>query len=173
MRILLAFLFLALSGIVVLAAYMLSAEDGATTSNRSEVVTENLKQEFKDRLMTSPEGISLYERIKGLVIRFSPYGSNWNQNVRKLAHFSIYFALAAMVYLALAILGMKKFSRLFLSLCIALALAIFDEWHQGSVAGRVMSKKDVLIDFLGACTSTGILTVISMINSMIKKIINI
>ena len=91
----------------MLSIYTLSSEDGLDSGLRSENVTETLKQEVRDRLENTPEGVTLSERVKALVIRFSPYGSNWNMNVRKLAHFSIYFALATMIYITLAILGFK------------------------------------------------------------------
>ena len=138
------------------------------SSVRSESVTESLKQEVKDRLENTPEGVALSERIKGIVIRFSPYGSDWNANVRKLAHFSIYFALASMIYITLAILGCKKLSRIFLTVLACGVFAVFDELHQGDVMGRTMSKRDVLIDMLGACTAIGGLTVISIVYSLIS-----
>ncbi len=170
LRICCALLFLALSGIIMLSIYTLSSEDGLDSGLRSENVTETLKQEVRDRLENTPEGVTLSERVKALVIRFSPYGSNWNMNVRKLAHFSIYFALAAMIYITLAILGFKKASRFFLALILCAVFAVLDEMHQGSVAGRTMSKKDVVIDMLGACASVGGLTVISTIYSFISWI---
>ena len=161
LRILCAMLFVLLSGIIMLSIYTLS-------SVRSESVTESLKQEVKDRLENTPEGVALSERIKGIVIRFSPYGSDWNANVRKLAHFSIYFALASMIYITLAILGCKKLSRIFLTVLACGVFAVFDELHQGDVMGRTMSKRDVLIDMLGACTAIGGLTVISIVYSLIS-----
>lgn len=170
LRILCALLFLGLSGIIMLSIYTLSNEDGFDSSIRSESVTEALKQEVKDRLENTPEGVALSERIKGIVIRYSPYGSDWNANVRKLAHFSIYCALGAMIYITLAILGCKKASRLFITLLICLGFAILDELHQGDVLGRTMSKRDVVIDMLGACASVGALTVLSMIYSFISWI---
>ena len=163
LRILCAMLFVLLSGIIMLSIYTLSNEDGFDSSVRSESVTESLKQEVKDRLENTPEGVALSERIKGIVIRFSPYGSDWNANVRKLAHFSIYFALASMIYITLAILGCKKLSRIFLTVLACGVFAVFDELHQGDVMGRTMSKRDVLIDMLGACTAIGGLTVISIV----------
>ncbi|WP_289116519.1 VanZ family protein, partial [uncultured Dubosiella sp.] len=129
LRILCAMLFVLLSGIIMLSIYTLSNEDGFDSSVRSESVTESLKQEVKDRLENTPEGVALSERIKGIVIRFSPYGSDWNANVRKLAHFSIYFALASMIYITLAILGRKKLSRIFLTVLTRGVFAVLGELH--------------------------------------------
>lgn len=170
MRILFAFLFLVLSGVIMLSIYTLSAEDGYTSSIRSESVTEQLKQEVTERLESSPEGVMLSERIKGFIILHSPYGSDWNLNVRKIAHFSIYFALATMCYITLAILGCNVFFRILLTCLICFGFAIVDEMHQGNVAGRTMASRDVIIDSLGACCAIGLWTIVSMIYSIFRSI---
>ena len=103
-RILCALIFLGVCGSVMFAIYSLSAEDGQMSNARSEIVTEKIKEQVNTRLETTEEGIVLSERIKYFVILHSPYGSDWNANIRKLAHFSIYFTLAAGIYITLAIL---------------------------------------------------------------------
>ena len=168
LRILCALLFVALSGVIMLSIYTLSAEDGLESGSRSEQVTEVLKEEVQERLESTPEGVALSERIKAFIILHSPYGSDWNMNVRKLAHFTIYFALATMCYITLAILGVGKIGRILITLLICGVFAIFDELHQGDVIGRTMSERDVIIDSLGALTSVGILTVISIFYSIIS-----
>lgn len=168
LRILCALLFVALSGIIMLSIYTLSAEDGLESGSRSEQVTEVLKEEVQERLESTPEGVALSERIKAFIILHSPYGSDWNMNVRKLAHFTIYFALATMCYITLAILGVGKIGRILITMLICGVFAIFDELHQGDVIGRTMSERDVIIDSLGALTSVGILTVISIFYSIIS-----
>ena len=168
LRILCALLFVALSGVIMLSIYTLSAEDGLESGSRSEQVTEVLKEEVQERLESTPEGVALSERIKAFIILHSPYGSDWNMNVRKLAHFTIYFALATMCYITLAILGVGKIGRILITMLICGVFAIFDELHQGDVIGRTMSERDVIIDSLGALTSVGILTVISILYSIIS-----
>lgn len=172
LRILCALLFLCMSGLIMLSIYTLSAEDGYQSGSRSNEVTEVLKEEVQTRLESTPEGMQLSEKIKSFIILHSPYGSDWNLNVRKLAHFSIYFALATMCYITLAILGVGKFGRIILTLLVCGVFAIFDELHQGDIAGRTMSSRDVVIDSLGAFTSVCILTVISMIYSFFGFILN-
>lgn len=54
----------------MLSIYTLSSEDGLDSGLRSENVTETLKQEVRDRLENTPEGVTLSERVKALVIRF-------------------------------------------------------------------------------------------------------
>ena len=168
LRILCALMFVALSGVIMLSIYTLSAEEGLESGSRSEQVTEVLKEEVQERLESTPEGVALSERIKAFIILHSPYGSDWNMNVRKLAHFTIYFALATMCYITLAILGVGKIGRILITMLICGVFAIFDELHQGDVIGRTMSERDVIIDSLGALTSVGILTVISIFYSIIS-----
>ncbi|WP_227057002.1 VanZ family protein, partial [[Clostridium] scindens] len=90
----------------------------------------------------------------------SPYGSDWNANIRKLAHFSIYFTLAAGIYITLAILGVNKFWRFLLTVGICFCFAFGDEYHQ-KFTGRTSSMSDVYLDTFGALVSTCIWTVIS------------
>ena len=170
LRIVCAFLFLFLSGLIMLSIYTLSSEDGAISANRSQIVTEALKQEVNEKIESTPEGFYLAERIKAKVIQYSPYGSDWHLNVRKVGHFTIYFALATMAFITLAILGVKKFMRIVLIVGFCAVFAYFDEMHQGEVVGRAMTHLDMFIDLLGACTSVAIMTAISMLYSVIAWI---
>lgn len=160
-RILCAILFLGISGIVMYTIYSLSAENGYESNMRSEIVTEKIKEEVSSKLENSEKGMLLSEKIKYFVIMHSPYGSDWNANIRKLAHFSIYFALACMVYITLAILGVNKTMRFILTVGICFCFAFGDEYHQ-SFTGRTSSMSDVFLDTFGSlCATTG-LTIISL-----------
>ena len=155
-RILCALIFMGVCGSVMFAIYSLSAEDGQLSNARSEVVTEKIKEQVNTKLETTEEGIALSERIKYFVILHSPYGSDWNANVRKLAHFSIYFTLAAGVYITLAILGVNKFWRFLFTVGICFCFAF----------------GDVYLDTFGALVSTCIWTMISVIYSGIHLLVN-
>src|SRR5690606_6415601 len=72
-----------------------------------------------------------------------------NHIIRKLAHFSIYFILGALVYRALIKSGYDKKTCL-VSFLICVAYAISDEFHQLFVPGRGCQAKDVLIDSAGS-----------------------
>ncbi|WP_276907463.1 VanZ family protein, partial [Faecalibaculum rodentium] len=76
------------------------------------------------------------------------------QNIRKLAHFSEYFLMATLIYLILTILRVPWWLKAILVIMACGGLACLDELHQSDVAGRVMSKKDVLIDTSGAVFAT-------------------
>lgn len=172
MRILAAILFLGFSGIVMFSIYSFSSENGFDSQMRSEMVTEKIKEEVKTKLETSEKGLKLSEKIKYMVIMHSPYGSDWNANVRKLAHFSIYFCLAMMVYLTLAILGVNKTFRFILTIAFCFCFAFADEYHQAFSGGRTSSIKDVYIDTFGALVSTCIWTICSWILSGFAFVIN-
>ena len=171
-RILCAILFLGISGIVMYTIYSLSAENGYESNMRSEIVTEKIKEEVSSKLENSEKGMLLSEKIKYFVIMHSPYGSDWNANIRKLAHFSIYFALACMVYITLAILGVNKTMRFILTVGICFCFAFGDEYHQ-SFTGRTSSMSDVFLDTFGSlCATTG-LTIISLFFSGIPSLVNL
>jgi len=71
---------------------------------------------------------------------------------RVVAHFTEYFALAALWIWALAP-GMGR-RALAVGFAIAVLYAISDEWHQSFVEGRDSDPLDVLVDTLGAITAT-------------------
>ena len=171
-RILCAILFLGISGIVMYTIYSLSAENGYESNMRSEIVTEKIKEEVSSKLENSEKGMLLSEKIKYFVLMHSPYGSDWNAHIRKLAHFSIYFALACMVYITLAILGVNKTMRFILTVGICFCFAFGDEYHQ-SFTGRTSSMSDVFLDTFGSlCATTG-LTIISLFFSGIHSLVNL
>ena len=137
-----------------LAIFTFSAETGEASGERSGQLTEWIRDNVQEHIETSPKGRELAEKVKGFVERHSPWGSDWNQNIRKLAHFSEYFLMATLIYLILTILKVPWWLKAILVVGACGGLACLDELHQGDVAGRVMSKKDVLIDTAGAVFAT-------------------
>ena len=168
-RIVCLLMFLGLSSMVLLSIYKLSAENGTVSNERSETVTETIKEEVNTKL--NDRGLALADKIKYYVILYSPYGSDWNSNIRKLAHFSIYFALACMVYITFAILGVKKTLRLLLTILLCFCFAMVDEYHQG-FTGRTSAMSDVYLDTFGGICASIVLTIISWIITGIRYGIN-
>lgn len=164
-RIMFAFVFLALSGVVMYAIYKFSEENGEVSNNRSTVVTEKIKEEVEKKLESTEEGLLLTEKIKYFVIMHSPYGSDWNANIRKLAHFSIYFCLATMVYITLAILGVGKVLRFMITVGFCFCFAFGDEYHQKLTGGRTSSMSDVYLDTFGSLVATCLWTILAIIYS--------
>lgn len=69
--------------------------------------------------------------------------------IRKSAHFTEYFILGALFYLAFRLQKMKERKKVLLSLSFSLLYAISDEVHQAFVPGRACRFTDVLIDLCG------------------------
>jgi len=70
--------------------------------------------------------------------------------IRKTAHFLEYALLSFLVFLLAKCYNIKICICILISLGYCLLFAMFDEWHQLSVAGRSGEIKDVLIDFCGS-----------------------
>ena len=80
--------------------------------------------------------------------------SLFNLDVRKLAHFTIYFLLGSCYFLSFKNLSKKE---VLISILLTFLYACSDEYHQSFVPGRGPAFKDVLID-----TSGGTLGIISL-----------
>jgi VanZ family protein len=72
--------------------------------------------------------------------------------LRKLAHFSEYFALTALWWWALRT-QIDNRRSLPIAVAIAIGYAITDELHQTFVSGRTGTPRDVLIDAAGILTA--------------------
>lgn len=70
--------------------------------------------------------------------------------IRKLAHFTIYLILGALVLNALHYNNKKHNINFIIALVLAVLYAISDEIHQVFISGRSGQVIDVLIDFSGA-----------------------
>ncbi len=74
--------------------------------------------------------------------------------VRKLAHMSEYALLTILIYIALAVDGIKKGKGWWIALISAVLFACTDEFHQLFVPGRAGLVTDVLIDSVGCVIGT-------------------
>ena len=70
--------------------------------------------------------------------------------IRKLAHFSEYFALATSIYIFVWTYGISLAETTLLSVLCATAYAATDELHQYFVPGRNASALDILLDSMGS-----------------------
>lgn len=72
--------------------------------------------------------------------------------IRKGAHFTVYFTLAILAFLALYKgFGLKYRLSLQLALVVSILYACFDEFHQSLTPDRTPYVGDVVIDTIGAC----------------------
>lgn len=70
--------------------------------------------------------------------------------VRKLAHMTEYFVLAVAISFPFYVYGLRGFPLMVIAGLICVGFACGDEYHQSFVAGRGPSKRDVMIDSIGA-----------------------
>lgn len=80
--------------------------------------------------------------------------------VRKAAHMTEYAVLTVLIYIALAVDGIKHKWRLCFSLTAAFIFACSDELHQLFVPGRCGAFTDVLIDTAGAAIAVFLTAVV-------------
>lgn len=85
------------------------------------------------------------------------YAKRIEYPVRKLAHMTEYFCLAIAVSFPFYVYGLRGFPLMLVAGLICVGFAAGDEYHQSFVDGRGPSKKDVMIDSIGAFF--GIITV--------------
>jgi len=72
---------------------------------------------------------------------------SWQDLVlRKLAHIAVFFIFA---YLLAKTLNSVKRPALLFVIMAGVAYALFDEWHQSFVPGRMGVPQDILIDTIG------------------------
>lgn len=70
--------------------------------------------------------------------------------LRKLAHMTEYAVLAVCIAFPLYVYGVRGIGLLLLAGLFCFGFACTDEFHQSFVAGRGPSRRDVLIDSIGA-----------------------
>lgn len=73
--------------------------------------------------------------------------------LRKMAHFGSYFLLGAFGYLGLRRIFKIKWVAPVLTWFMAIAFAVFDEYHQFLTGDRTPSVHDVMLDGAGALTA--------------------
>ena len=78
--------------------------------------------------------------------------------VRKLAHFTLYFTLGALLVVTLYSYRQPHRRAALLAVGIAALYAASDELHQHFIAGRSGQLSDVLLDTIAASIGIGILT---------------
>lgn len=124
--------------LVMIMIFRFSGQDGADSTALSYKVSKvmvEVADEVLDKNLTD-------EQIEAYTEKYQYY-------VRKLAHFTEYFILAVSVALPLYVYGMRGFPLVLFAGAFCIGFACLDEYHQSFVAGRVASKKDVLIDSCG------------------------
>ena len=80
------------------------------------------------------------------------------QLVSALGHFTVYFALAVLIWWALGAFDIPGWQRVGLAFSIAFLYGISDEWHQSFIPGRTPDWRDNLTDAIGAACGLWVVT---------------
>lgn len=155
-RFLFSFLFAVCCVGLMFIIYTLSSEDGYASGQRSANVQEIIKENVHEYMDSTEIGQKLHYGLQSLIEAISPDGNNWYQTIRDIAHFSLYFFLALLLYITFSIAGISRLWKSILSLLICLGYALFDEFHQSMVIGRISTMDDVIVDMCGTLMSLGL-----------------
>lgn len=115
-----------------------SAQTGAESGSLSYEVSKLFVLAYNKLFMKGYDNATLNE----LIVLIHPY-------VRKLAHITEYFLLAASVSLPLYVYRLRGIALTLVAGAFCIAFACLDEYHQSFVAGRGPSIRDVYIDSIG------------------------
>lgn len=121
--------------------YSFSAQDGPTSSQLSSSMSHKIIHVI-DRVFDFE---LTEEQIDNGAEKIHYY-------IRKTAHFTEYFILAAAISLPLYVYGIRGIWLMLTALILCVGFACLDEYHQLFVAGRGSSTKDILIDSFGSLT---------------------
>ena len=75
-----------------------------------------------------------------------------------LGHFTVYFALAALVWWALGAFDLTGRQRVGIAFTVAVLYGFSDEWHQSFIPGRTPDWRDIVTDAIGAACGLFIVT---------------
>ncbi|MCR4706144.1 MAG: VanZ family protein [Lachnospiraceae bacterium] len=124
--------------IVMVAIYHFSAQTGSESSRLSYRVSHKivtLTDEVAEKNWSDAQIEAQTQHI--------------HYYVRKGAHMTEYFILAACVAFPLYVYGVRGFKLIFFAGLFCLGFAATDEYHQSFVSGRGSSPRDVAIDSAG------------------------
>lgn len=118
--------------------FSFSAQTGTESGSLSYQVSKILVLAYNKLLFKGYDNMTLNE----LILLIHPY-------VRKLAHVTEYFLLAASVSLPLYVYRLRGIALTLVAGVFCIFFACLDEYHQSFISGRVSSVRDVYIDCIG------------------------
>ncbi len=113
--------------LLLVAIFILSAQPADKSNALSKSVTENILKDPTEQAV-----------------------KDWNETVRKTAHFSLYLLLGMSVAGLCLCYPLAGWKRWLITLVFCLCYAVSDEIHQIFVPGRGCEFTDVVIDFAGS-----------------------
>ncbi|MGL5754095.1 MAG: VanZ family protein [Paraclostridium sp.] len=142
--------------LVVLAMgtmYYFSSQQGDVSKGQSDSAVKVIDYIRDEVTLKDHRLISVKDKVFNVLKDYGDKG----YIVRKMAHFSIYACIGASISLLVYILSKRIYIASVVAMIVSIAYAYYDEMRQLSVAGRVGSVKDVVIDSSGAFTGIAIL----------------
>lgn len=118
--------------------FSFSAQTGSESGSLSYEVSKLIVLAYNKLLFKGYDNMTLNE----LIALIHPY-------VRKTAHVTEYFCLAASVAFPLYVYRLRGFALTLVAGTFCVAFACLDEYHQTFVAGRIGTLRDVYIDSIG------------------------
>jgi len=118
--------------------FCFSSQNGTESGSLSYEVSKLIVLAYNKLLFKGYDNMTLNE----LIAMIHPY-------VRKTAHVTEYFCLAASVAFPLYVCRLRGFALTLIAGAFCVAFACLDEYHQTFVAGRVGTIRDVYIDSIG------------------------
>ncbi len=118
--------------------FSFSSQNGTESGSLSYEVSKLIVLAYNKLLAKGYDNMTLNE----LIALIHPY-------VRKTAHVTEYFCLAASVAFPLYVYRLRGFALTLVAGAFCVAFACLDEYHQTFVAGRVGTIRDVYIDSIG------------------------
>lgn len=115
-----------------------SSQTGVESGSLSYTVSKLIILAYNKLLMKGYDNYTLNE----LIVLIHPY-------VRKFAHVTEYFLLAASVAFPLYVYRLRGIALMFTAGIFCVGFACLDEYFQTFVSGRVGSSRDVAIDSIG------------------------
>ncbi|MCI8347220.1 MAG: VanZ family protein [Bacilli bacterium] len=116
-------------------------------SNQNGVSSKQLSRQVLDKIISISSYVTNQsispEKKEQIIKKYHPI-------IRKIAHFTIYFILGILVYLAVYLYKKNKKWTIWISVVFCIIYACSDEFHQILSVGRTFKVKDILIDTLGS-----------------------
>ena len=136
--------------------YYFSSQKGSVSKGQSDTAVKVIDDIRGEVTLKDHRLISVKEKVFNVLKQYGGKG----YIVRKLAHFSIYACIGASISLFVYVLSKRIYIASLVAMIASITYAYYDEMRQLSVAGRVGSMKDVVIDSSGAFTGVFILLII-------------
>lgn len=114
---------------------------------------------FSNSLFPGPESSEKSRAVMQTINRFlSAFGLGpvTEYFIRKLAHFTEYFALGVLLTATVRMYDTKPFRLIFTELFILLSVPVLDEFLQTLIPARNGDVRDVLLDFSGGLLATAL-----------------